>query len=125
MATLTSAQLTTIRQMLDRRDSQLCENLLRAAEDNHDYIALASEAPDSGDAAFADLTVELDLAAMQRELRDLHSIRQARCRLELSSAYGICVDCGDEIPVERLMVQPAARRCAPCQTVHEQTHGAE
>lgn len=31
------------------------------------------------------------------------------------SIYGICVDCGGEIPDERLVVIPYASRCTPCQ----------
>jgi DnaK suppressor protein len=30
--------------------------------------------------------------------------------------YGLCMDCGEEIPLERLFAQPAAIRCAACQT---------
>ncbi|QKJ18078.1 TraR/DksA family transcriptional regulator [Microbacterium hominis] len=28
--------------------------------------------------------------------------------------YGRCEDCGRSIPIERLRVRPAARRCVPC-----------
>ncbi len=32
--------------------------------------------------------------------------------------YGVCGDCQQEIPVERLEILPHARFCAPCQRRH-------
>ena len=39
-------------------------------------------------------------------------------------SYGKCVDCGGEIPFERLRIQPGAERCRPCQQRHEKTYKA-
>ena len=36
--------------------------------------------------------------------------------------YGICVDCGEEIPLIRLQTVPAAFRCTKCQTLFEEAH---
>nr|WP_246312616.1 TraR/DksA C4-type zinc finger protein [Aquabacterium terrae] len=33
--------------------------------------------------------------------------------------YGVCIDCGRDIPVARLDVQPSSARCAPCQEIAE------
>jgi RNA polymerase-binding protein DksA len=33
--------------------------------------------------------------------------------------FGICIECEEEIPVERLIVFPYAKRCISCQTRHE------
>jgi DnaK suppressor protein len=33
--------------------------------------------------------------------------------------YGICVDCRETIPFNRLQLEPQALRCAACQTLHE------
>lgn len=30
-----------------------------------------------------------------------------------------CLDCGEEIPVERRQAAPGCRRCIECQTTHE------
>lgn len=38
--------------------------------------------------------------------------------------YGACADCGESIPVERLLAQPTALRCVRCQALTEQTSGA-
>ena len=33
--------------------------------------------------------------------------------------YGLCVDCQEAIPFERLQIEPQALRCARCQALHE------
>ena len=48
----------------------------------------------------------------------LHDIEQAQQRMA-QGLYGVCVDCGDEIPLLRLMAQTTAIRCAACQTLAE------
>lgn len=44
---------------------------------------------------------------------DVTEVEQALQRLDEGS-YGVCVDCGQPIPVERLEVRPFADRCVPC-----------
>jgi DnaK suppressor protein len=49
-------------------------------------------------------------------------IRAALDRIDRGT-YGICDECGEEIPRERLVVVPAAIRCAPCQSEREVRRG--
>ncbi|MFE1663198.1 TraR/DksA family transcriptional regulator [Microbacterium sp. P02] len=49
-------------------------------------------------------------AASERELAEL---QDAAARVA-AGTYGVCVDCGLEIPIERLRVRPSAARCVPC-----------
>jgi RNA polymerase-binding transcription factor DksA len=55
-----------------------------------------------------------------------HRIEEAR-RALAQGKYGICVDCGREIPASRLEAVPEAVRCIACQRRleggHRQTHG--
>jgi RNA polymerase-binding transcription factor DksA len=44
----------------------------------------------------------------------LERVREALGRLD-EGAYGRCVDCGRELPDERLEVRPEAERCVDCQ----------
>jgi len=43
---------------------------------------------------------------------------RALCRL-VEGAYGVCVDCGRNIPESRLSVMPEAARCLECQSARE------
>ncbi|WP_457098520.1 TraR/DksA family transcriptional regulator [Microbacterium sp. P5_E9] len=45
--------------------------------------------------------------------RELAEIDEALTRWS-SGDYGRCEGCGRSIPIERLRVRPAARRCVPC-----------
>ncbi len=48
-------------------------------------------------------------------------IQEARRALE-AGTYGTCVDCGREIPAERLEAMPEAVRCVECQRRLEGWH---
>jgi RNA polymerase-binding transcription factor len=58
--------------------------------------------------------VETHASLIERAEFRLKAIDQALSRLERSS-YGICEDCGEEIPLERLKVLPFAACCVSCQ----------
>jgi DnaK suppressor protein len=49
--------------------------------------------------------------------------RQVAAALERieSGSYGRCVDCGTELPPERLEARPEAERCVRCQSKREET----
>ncbi|VTU30885.1 General stress protein 16O [Variovorax sp. PBL-H6] len=58
--------------------------------------------------------VEIDRARLE-------DIRQAQRRMA-EGRYGVCSDCAENIPRERLLAQPAAIRCAACQAALEAPH---
>lgn len=88
----------------------------RAALEHH---APASEPlGDNADLAFARTRAGIDSVLVDRYLTEVGAIEQARARLAAGS-YETCVDCGDEIGWERLQANPAARRCAECQSRRE------
>lgn len=62
-----------------------------------------------------------DAELRERELREQLRWREREERLRAALAaidagtYGVCVDCGGEIPEGRLRALPDAVRCVPCQ----------
>jgi DnaK suppressor protein len=52
----------------------------------------------------------------------LTEIDEALGRLDRGE-YGLCVDCGESIPVARLRVIPTARRCVECAESAERSRG--
>jgi DnaK suppressor protein len=62
-------------------------------------------------------------ATIAGEMRDLDD---ALVRLKRDPYFGICVECGDDIGIQRLMAFPTATRCVTCQGQREKTyaHGA-
>jgi DnaK suppressor protein len=121
MEKLTPQQLKQIVQQLDDRHKSLEEEVRTDRAQQEEYIDLASEVADPGDASFASLSVDLGNAAVVRDVNELNAIQRARARIEEGS-YGECAECGYSIPFERLEAQPTAERCAPCQEVYEKTH---
>mgnify|MGYP001455424125 CR=1 FL=1 len=63
---------------------------------------------------------ERDIAAAltQLEQRELDAVTAALGRLEQGS-YGQCLDCGVDIPFDRLKVEPWAMRCVACESRRE------
>lgn len=57
---------------------------------------------------------ELELALDARESDELNQVACALGRIE-AGTYGLCIDCGLEIPVARLHAAPEAARCIACQ----------
>ena len=64
---------------------------------------------------------EVHFAEIEVDRARLRDIEQAQQRLACGR-YGLCVDCGEEIPRDRMLAQPTAIRCAACQTSAESPH---
>jgi RNA polymerase-binding transcription factor DksA len=118
---LSKEKLNSVAELLNGREQVLRADVQRELSLQDDYAQLASEAPDPGDASFANLAVDLGNAAVTRDITELRAIDAARARIE-NGRYGECRECGFEIPYERLEAQPTADRCAPCQDLYEKTH---
>jgi RNA polymerase-binding transcription factor DksA len=126
MSTLNDAQLTSIQQLLTaeraRLRGEIREHLLTT--DREQYSELAGQVHDAGEESVADLLTDVNVAVMGRLIIEL---REAEAALERISTggYGLCEDCGIEIPYARLQAYPAARRCIEHQALHEKTYADE
>ena len=50
--------------------------------------------------------------------RELSKVASALAQIE-AETYGICIDCGEDIPLARLQAYPFADRCIRCATAAE------
>jgi len=104
------------RQLLAQRASLLAQlSSLRGgtvgrAEASAEHFGRAEEL-DSGQISS---TRELELALDDRESTELRMVDAALARIE-AGTYGLCTDCGVEIPLARLHAAPEAPRCIACQ----------
>ncbi len=57
---------------------------------------------------------DLEFAMDERETSELRQVNAALERIA-AGTYGLCLDCGVEIPAARLHAAPAALRCIACQ----------
>ena len=75
----------------------------------------------------ADVSAELTEADREEALAEAADSRReealaALARLD-AGTYGKCIDCGQDIPEERLLFRPEAARCLKDQQAHEDREG--
>jgi DnaK suppressor protein len=102
-------------QLLDQRQSLLTQLAqLRGGASRVDAAGvLRNTVEDAHDQVFSER--ELELILDDRETVELQAIAAALQRIQ-DGSYGVCADCGADIPGERLAAAPAALRCIACQT---------
>ena len=126
MAAFTADEAAQLKQSLEKRRQLLLEEIrdeLTRSGEQH-YVDLAGRVPDLGDESVADMLSDLDAAIVDRQIIEVRTIEATLKRLS-SGDYGCCVDCGADIPLERLRAYPTAARCISCQSVHELTYAHE
>ena len=122
MTPLDDAKLDTIRKLLDERERTLREEIRAVKE-------AAAERPggqgrqveDAVEDAEERLRTGMEHVDVQRDQEELRDIDQARGRMA-DGSYGQCMDCGRDIPFERLKAQPSTKRCVNCQSAYEKKH---
>lgn len=72
----------------------------------------------SDDWATANAERDLSIALEERESAELIAIDEALQRV-VDGSYGLCLDCGVNIPTARLHANPVAMRCVACQEKSE------
>ena len=80
--------------------------------------AAARKEQASGDWAQDDAEQDLCIAMDERETAELTALDQALQRVA-DGSYGLCLDCGVNIPTARLHANPSAMRCVACQEAQE------
>jgi RNA polymerase-binding transcription factor DksA len=122
MPTPLEAALPLVRERLGAREAELqaaVRDARAAAADRPS--AQGPQVEDAGEEGEQRFRSGIEHAEMQRHLEELREIEEARARMA-SGRYGECVDCGNDIAPERLLAQPAAKRCVACQSAFEKTH---
>jgi DnaK suppressor protein len=120
---LSPAQIQHAADWLAHREAEL-DAELRAAElasrpNLGDSMPAVHDAKDDAEQA-AEHSVQS--AEAERDRRELLDVRAARTRLA-GGLYGWCEDCEEAIDPRRLQAQPAASRCAACQSEFEARSG--
>lgn len=116
----TQTHLATLRDLLNYRLRELRAEVHAADRVRQDASVIAAhEVTDRKDDALQYQQTGIDDEQARRDREEVSEVEQALRRLDAGS-YGDCMDCGEPIALQRLMVLPAARRCAACQGAVEQ-----
>jgi RNA polymerase-binding transcription factor len=123
--TLNRRELIELGRAIEERRETLAAEVRREVARARDepFAEIAGAVHDTGDEAVADLVADLDNAEVTRDLAELRELSAAHARIA-DGSYGVCADCGADIPVARLRAQLAALRCFACQERHEKTYRA-
>jgi DnaK suppressor protein len=100
----------------ERLRDEIREELVRA--DSERFADLAGQVRDPGDESVADLLSDINTTVVSKYIGQLRAVEVALERFN-DRSYGICDECGTEIPYERLNVYPTAIRCIEDQERHE------
>lgn len=125
--TLNHSQLSKIKHSLERDYKSLLEEVRDALEktENQQYVELINRgAADTGDEAIGDLLADINLAIIDRHIKEIRDIEAAIARITEGS-FGNCIECGESIGFERLQAFATAKRCIVCQQQREKTYAHE
>ncbi len=70
---------------------------------------------DELDQAQREISASSNYSLIERKARELKQIDRLIRQIAVDSHFGICEECGDSIPTERLLIVPEATLCVPCQ----------
>jgi RNA polymerase-binding protein DksA len=118
MDTMTQTHLVTLRNLLTYRLRELQAEVRAEHDASLRQEGASGEVADLKDAASREQLAAVDDAETARDEGELAAVEAALRRLD-ANAYGDCIDCGEPIPLQRLLVQPSAARCAACQSAFE------
>lgn len=76
-------------------------------------------AMDSADQSSQDVDQGIDYSLLEMKYEQYKDIADAFRKLQ-NNTYGVCEECGGEISVKRLEVNPLARYCIECKTLKEE-----
>jgi DnaK suppressor protein len=79
---------------------------------------------DSADLSSQDMDRGVDFSLMEMKYEQYKDIADAFRKLE-NDSFGLCEECGQEIDIKRLQVNPLARYCIECKTRMEQLQQVE
>lgn len=122
MSALSPEQLQALQKQLSQRESELGAELRDFQERREERPSAQGPLVDDQVAQGEErIRTGVEHIEMERDQLELRDIDDARARIAEGS-YGECVDCGCDIPYERLHAQPTAARCVDCQERWEKTH---
>lgn len=119
MSALNRYQREWLRERIESRSAMLREEIRAALHKNEEHAAaLANHRTEIDDEAVADAETTVEVAELERDVHELRELQDALQRVGTED-YGVCENCGADIPFPRLKADPQATRCVACQADEE------
>ncbi len=104
-----------------QRKQEIKETLDRLKNSRQEYGAqhTAGDFIDEVDDAQREISAYSQYSLIERKIRELRRVEHLIQRVQKDEDYGLCEECGNPIPTERLLIMPEAGLCVPCQREYE------
>ncbi|MCC7060301.1 MAG: TraR/DksA C4-type zinc finger protein [Burkholderiaceae bacterium] len=102
--------LVQIRQRLALLEEEIARKLGEASEEFSTFDRIG----DTGDLSSILNESEVDMSEALRDIDEWRRLRASLRRVD-EGTFGVCIDCGIDIPFDRLRAAPSALRCIDCQ----------
>ena len=111
---LSESQIAELVAQIRQRLSVLEEDIARKLGESSQEFSAFERVGDTGDLSSLLTESEVDLSEAMRDIEEWRGLRTSLRRVD-EGTYGVCTDCGIDIPFERLHAAPLAHRCIDCQ----------
>ena len=120
MTSYSRSELEKIETRLCMEYDQVREDILAHIHQSDDpqLLALANHIADGVDWSAADLQNDTDIALLRQKTDQMHHIQTALARIK-AGTYGICLQCDETIPPERMHALITSEYCLDCQKKRE------
>lgn len=116
---LSPERLANFQALLERRREALRAAIQAAVDPGQKNLSESvTSVRDPGDDSIALQLSDMNISTTEKSMAELRAVEAALGRIE-DGSYGWCMDCGGEIPIERLDAYPTAERCTACQARRE------
>lgn len=102
---------------LQAKREEIKETLSRLKNSRMEYGAqhTAGDFIDEVDDAQREISAHSQYSLIERKVRELQKVEQLILSIQKDQEFGLCEECGNPIPTERLLIMPDAFLCVPCQ----------
>lgn len=115
MKHLSSNDIEKLQLRLTQMRARLLDEIQTAEDDIEGaHEALEGEVRSGSDASELTRLEELRRSEIEADENQLNAVAEAERRMD-AGLYGICAECGETIPVDRLFALPTAVRCTSCE----------
>lgn len=94
-------------------------NLLVKSQKEHNDQLAGDKVADESDSAQREMSAFSIYSLIDKKTRELKKIEYLIQKISRNEDFGICEECGEPIPTERLMIVPEANLCVLCQSEEE------
>lgn len=108
--------------IVKKRDLENTLDHLMATQREYGDQLSASDFIDEFDDAQREISANRHYALIERKIKELQKVELVIDRIPREEKFGLCEECGNPIPDERLSIIPEATLCVPCQQRREKLH---